>query len=301
MKIVELIIDEDDMYSGIDAISLVDSPAIEENFVALNKQKQYSFKTVNNEKRILMGALLVPNKTIYRKDGDEEYYIYFSKATIKKASEMYLMNGKQNNSTLEHNLKLSGISLVESWIVEDKDKDKSALYGLDVPVGTWVGAVKVNNDEVWNEYVKTGKVRGFSIEGYFADKTEKMSDVELETYNDYPDSAVNNAKKAIKYKEENGSSCGTQVGWTRARQLANREKLTRDTIARMASYKRHEGNSEGSYEDGCGAIMYDAWGGKSGVNWAINKLEQIDKKNLTNEIVAGLKLLEIKKLIIEGK
>lgn len=180
MKIVELIIDEDDMYSGIDAISLVDSPAIEENFVALNKQKKYSFKTVNNEKRILMGALLVPNKTIYRKDGDEEYYIYFSKATIKKASEMYLMNGKQNNSTLEHNLKLSGISLVESWIVEDKDKDKSALYGLDVPVGTWVGAVKVNNDEVWNEYVKTGKVRGFSIEGYFADKTEKMSNIENE-------------------------------------------------------------------------------------------------------------------------
>tara|TARA_B110000003_G_scaffold274965_1_gene316262 strand:+ start:725 stop:1321 length:597 start_codon:yes stop_codon:yes gene_type:complete len=180
MKIVELIIDEDDMYSGIDAISLVDSPAIEENFVALNKQKKYSFKTINNEKRILMGALLVPNKTIYRKDGDEEYYIYFSKATIKKASEMYLMNGKQNNSTLEHNLKLSGISLVESWIVEDKDKDKSSIYGLDVPVGTWVGAVKVNNDEVWNEYVKTGKVRGFSIEGYFADKTEKMSNIENE-------------------------------------------------------------------------------------------------------------------------
>ena len=180
MKIVELIIDEDDMYSGIDAISLVDSPAIEENFVALNKQKKYSFKTVNNEKRVLMGALLVPNKTIYRKDGDEEYYIYFSKATIKKASEMYLMNGKQNNSTLEHNLKLSGISLVESWIVEDKDKDKSSIYGLDVPVGTWVGAVKVNNDEVWNEYVKTGKVRGFSIEGYFADKTEKMSNIENE-------------------------------------------------------------------------------------------------------------------------
>lgn len=180
MKIVELIIDEDDMYSGIDAISLVDSPAIEENFVALKKQKQYKFKTVNTDKRILMGALLVPNKTIYRKDGDEEYYIYFSKATIKKASEMYLMNGKQNNSTLEHNLKLSGISLVESWIVEDKDKDKSAIYGLDVPVGTWVGAVKVNNDEVWNEYVKTGKVRGFSIEGYFADKTEKMSHIENE-------------------------------------------------------------------------------------------------------------------------
>ena len=173
MKIVELIIDEQDMFSGIEAISLVDNPAIEENFVALNKQKEYKFKSINDDKHILMGALLVPNKTIYRKDGDEEYYIYFSKKTIKKASEMYLMNGKQNNSTLEHNLKLSGLSLVESWIVEDKEKDKSALYDLDVPVGTWVGAVKVNNDEVWNDFVKTGMVRGFSIEGYFADKTER--------------------------------------------------------------------------------------------------------------------------------
>ena len=119
-----------------------------------------------------MGALLIPNKPIYRNGGEGEYYIYFSKDTIVKASQMFLQNGKQSNSTLEHNQALNGLTLVESWIVEDKAKDKTALYGLDVPVGTWMGSVKVNNDDVWNEYVKTNKVKGFSIEGYFADKME---------------------------------------------------------------------------------------------------------------------------------
>ena len=98
-----------------------------------------------------------------------------------------------------------------------------------------------------------------------------------ETYNDYPEAATNNAKRAIKYKEENGSSCGTIVGWTRARQLANRESLTRRTIARMASFKRHQQHKDVPYDEGCGGIMWDAWGGDAGVNWAIRKLEQIDK------------------------
>ena len=100
-----------------------------------------------------------------------------------------------------------------------------------------------------------------------------------ETYNDYPQSATNNAKKAIKYKEENGSDCGTNVGWTRAGQLARRESLSRDTIARMASFKRHQQHKDVPYDEGCGGLMWDAWGGTSGVEWAIKKLEQIDKKN----------------------
>lgn len=97
-----------------------------------------------------------------------------------------------------------------------------------------------------------------------------------ETYNDYPDAAVNNAKRALKYKEENGSDCGTPVGWTRARQLANRERISRDTIARMASFKRHQQNSDVPYSEGCGGIMWDAWGGTAGIEWAIRKLNQID-------------------------
>jgi hypothetical protein len=172
MKIVELILDENQDASGIEAISIVENPAIEEDFVAL-KSNEVKLAEIDKEKKILMGALLIPNKPIYRNNGEDEYYIYFSKDTVLKASQMYLTKGNQNNSTLEHQHSLSGLSLVESWLVEDEVHDKSRKYGMNVPVGTWMGAVKVNNDEVWNDYVKTGKVKGFSIEGYFADKMER--------------------------------------------------------------------------------------------------------------------------------
>ena len=109
------------------------------------------------------------------------------------------------------------------------------------------------------------------------EKLEAIS-IEMESYNDYPQAATNNAKRARKYKEENGSDCGTRVGWTRSAQLADRKKISRDTIARMASFKRHQQHKDVPYSDGCGGLMWDAWGGSSGINWAINKLKQIDKK-----------------------
>ena len=101
-----------------------------------------------------------------------------------------------------------------------------------------------------------------------------------ETYNDYPQEATNNAKRALKWKEEKGSSCGTPVGWTRANQLANREKISRETIARMASFKRHQQNKDVPYDKGCGGIMWDAWGGTAGIEWAIKKLDELDRKAL---------------------
>ena len=172
MRIVELILDEEQEDSGIEAISIVESPAIESDFVALNSQ-EIKLAEIDKEKKILLGALLIPNKPIYRNGDEGEYYIFFSKDTIVKASQMYLKNGYQNKSTLEHAQALKGLTLVESWIVEDEVQDKSRKYGLNVPIGTWMGAVKVNNDEIWQEYVKTNKVKGFSIEGYFADKMER--------------------------------------------------------------------------------------------------------------------------------
>ena len=171
MRIIELILDEEDLDAGVEAISIVESPAIESDFVAL-KNQEIKLAEVDKEKKILMGALLIPDKPIYRNGSEGEYYIFFSKDTIVKASQMFLQNGNQSRSTLEHNKALNGLTLVESWIVEDKAKDKTALYGLDVPVGTWMGSVKVNNEDVWNEYVTTNLVKGFSIEGYFADKME---------------------------------------------------------------------------------------------------------------------------------
>jgi len=179
MKIIELILDEEQEEAGIEAISIVESPAIESDFVAL-KDQEIKLAEVDSDKKILMGALLIPNKPIYRNGDEGEYYIYFSKDTVCKASQMYLKNGYQNNSTLEHSKVLEGLTLVESWLVEDEVHDKSRKYGLNVPVGTWMGAVKVNNDKIWDEYVKTKKVKGFSIEGYFADKMEQSKDVAKE-------------------------------------------------------------------------------------------------------------------------
>jgi hypothetical protein len=176
MRIVELILDEQQMASGIDAISIVEAPAIESNFVAL-KSHEVKFAKVDAEKRILMGPILIPDKPIYRKqiiDGElDEFYIYFSKDTVRKASQMFLMKGNQANATVEHELSVQGVCMVETWLKEDMEKDKSAIYGMNDPVGTWMGCLKVTNDQVWND-VKDGKFKGFSIEGYFADKM-KMS------------------------------------------------------------------------------------------------------------------------------
>ena len=172
MKIIELILNEEDEKSGIDAISVVESPAIESDFIALNKH-QIELKTIDDEKKILMGLALVPMKQIYRRNEktNEEYYIYFSKETIRKASQLFLKNSNQNNATLEHQTKIDGMTIVESWIVEDAKKDKSALYNFNAPVGSWMVSMKVDNPEIWKK-VKSGEVKGFSIEGYFAEKVE---------------------------------------------------------------------------------------------------------------------------------
>ncbi len=177
MNIIELVINEDEELSGVDAISVVEQPAIEEDFVALkNQQQEIKLAEVSAEKRILMGAALVPEKPIYRSNGEEEFYIYFSKDTVVKASQMFLKRGNQSKATLEHAEAIGGMTVVESWLVEDEVHDKSRKYDLNVPVGTWMVSMKVDNDEVWNDYVKTGKVKGFSIEGYFADKLQRPQD-----------------------------------------------------------------------------------------------------------------------------
>tara|TARA_Y100000592_G_scaffold2155_1_gene3368 strand:- start:12100 stop:12663 length:564 start_codon:yes stop_codon:yes gene_type:complete len=110
-------------------------------------------------------------------------------------------------------------------------------------------------------------------------KTHKEKEPYNETYNDYPQAATNNAKRALKWVDENGwGSCGTPVGKKRANQIANRESLSRDTIARVASFKRHQKDKDVPYSEGCGGLMWDCWGGTSMINWAIKKLEQIDNK-----------------------
>lgn len=382
-KIVELIIDENNEELAIDAISLVTEPAIEQDFVYFNKAKNnLTLAKIDEEKGLLVSPALIPNKSIYRYDADtnQEYYVYFTEATVKKASEMYLKHNNNNNATYQHESKITGVHTVESWIVENPEMDKSKLYGYDLPKGTWFVSMRIENEEI-KQQIKEGVLRGLSIEGYFVDKVQKMSKLakvgdidgmpvfntieeaqaaaqemgcegyhehelngevvympctdheiikelaeilemdcdcfdtelitpnpcqsgyepighkikdgrkvpncvpikakkktKLETYNDYPQGATNNAKRAIEFKEKNGSDCGTRVGWTRAGQLARRENISRDTIARMASFKRHQQHKDVPYTEGCGGLMWDAWGGSSGINWAISKLKEIDGK-----------------------
>ena len=330
MKIIELILDEANEIAGVEAISVVENPAIEEDFVALANQ-EIKFAEVNAEKRILMGALLVPNKPIYRRSGEEEYYVYFSKDTIRKTAELFLMKGNQNNSTLEHELPLNGLSLVESWIVEDDEKDKSRLYNMNVPVGTWMGAVKVNNEEVWNDYVKTGKVKGFSIEGYFADKMPRPQEsieeelskieeeeadtllakvkaiikgdkrvkggkkVEMESYSDYPDGVKNNAKRGIELNEKQNNKCATQVGKIRAQQLAKGEPVSVETIKRMYSYlsRAEEYYDEGDTQS-CGYISYLLWGGKAAKRWSEAKLKDLGELDLKKPCQDGYEMIGMK-------
>jgi len=315
MKLYELQIEED----GVDevfAISLVEAPAIESDFIYFDKQT-IQFAKVDTEQRMLIGPILIPDKQILRMDGEgQPYHVFFTKDTVKKLAQNYLMKKYTDKATLEHEGKIKGVHLVESWIKDNK-LDKSNGYGLNLPQGSWVGMFKITDDKIWNEYVKDGKVKGFSIEGLFSHKlihasedelfvkdVDNLTDleaeivlsyiknkikkdsrykvgkrVEMESYSDYPDGVKNNAKRALEYAEKNGwGSCGTPVGKQRANQLAKGEPISIDTIKRMYSFlSRHEGDlvSSKSYEDGCGKLMYDAWGGKAALGWSRNKLRQL--------------------------
>lgn len=178
LDVIELFIDDESDSDGIQAISLVESPAIEENFIALSKHK-VEFKSVDEDKRIIIGLALVPDKEIYRRKGDYEYKIKFSKETVRKGAEMYLKSLRNNNTTLEHQNLTTGVSIIESWIVEDVEKDKTALYGLNSVEGAWAVVMKVDNEEVWND-VKSQKYLGLSIEGMFTNREQEMSSDEKE-------------------------------------------------------------------------------------------------------------------------
>ena len=162
----------DEEENGVFAISHVLDPAIEAMYVFMGNEKDVEIKlaTVSDEKRIVVGPVLIPNQLILRKHpttGDP-FNIFFDAETIKHIQENFVSGSYQNNSTIEHDGKLiEDVSFVETWIKEDDVHDKSVLYGFDQPIGTMFAMQKVKNDDVWNDYIKTGKVKGFSIDGVF--------------------------------------------------------------------------------------------------------------------------------------
>jgi hypothetical protein len=299
IKVIELIIDEENEISGIDAISIVDDPAIQEDFIMLSSQ-EVKLAEVDQEKKILMGPALIPNKKIYRRSGDDEYYIYFSEDTVRKASELFLTKGYQNNATLEHDGDLDGLSVVESWIIDDTNQDKSRKYGFDLPNGTWMVSMKVYDDSVWSDYVKTGKVKGFSIEGHFADAMERPQE-QLPEYGDEELEALSLIEELteamevelrwrLRYGRDEVKGM-TRVGWRRANQLAKGQKVSRSTIARMASFNRHRRNAtidpdlRGTPWKDKGYVAWLGWGGTEGVNWAIRKMKQFRRGEFASMVI----------------
>ena len=148
---------------GVYGISLVENPAMEDEFIALSEQKKIvEFSAIDEKKKLLLGAVLIPNKKIYRNIDGKEFYITFTDETIGKLAHNFIKGGNQNNSSAEHNVQLSDVSFVESWQVENENIDKSALYGKKYSKGTWVVMAKVS-DEIYNE-ATNGTFKGFSID-----------------------------------------------------------------------------------------------------------------------------------------
>jgi hypothetical protein len=273
MKLYELKI-EDETTDEVFAISLVESPAIEVNWVAFDKE-QLMFASINKEQKMILGPVLIPEKRILRIDGEgQPYEVFFSKETVKKLAQNYLMKKYTDSATLEHDKKIKGVHLVESWIKEGK-LDKSNNYGMNLPEGTWVGLFKITDDKIWNDYVKTGKVKGLSVEALMEHKLVKASAeevyleknvedlteeeatlllgkinalikkdkrygkgqrIEMESFSDYPQSVRDAARIAREQNEKVGGKCMTLVGKRRAADLEAGRPLSRETIARMVSY-----------------------------------------------------------------
>jgi hypothetical protein len=164
MQTIELLI-SDESKDGVFAISLVENPAIQEDFVYLSSH-EIELKVVDEEQRIVVGYALIPDKEIYRKVNGKEFNIFFSKDTVKKTSELYMKQLNLNNVTVEHNKKIEGATVIESWITEDEKYDKVNMYNLKPIIGGWAVMMKIYNDNEW-EAVKRGEYKGFSIEGKF--------------------------------------------------------------------------------------------------------------------------------------
>ena len=179
-SIVELVIDDSNESLAIDAISLVTAPAIEENMVYMSRAKNnLTLAKIDTEKQEIISPALIPDKNIYRYDADtdSDYYVYFSKDTVKKCAYSYLKNNNHHKATYQHQDRVSGVLTVESWIIEDPKLDKSSLYGYNLPKGTWMVKMSITNSDLWDK-VKSGDIQGLSIEGFFTSKYQAMQKAE---------------------------------------------------------------------------------------------------------------------------
>ena len=204
---------------GVYGISLVENPAMQGMFVALS-ENEVKLAEVDKEKRILLGMVLEPNKLVYRNSKEGGYNIVFNEETIEQLAHNFYQANYQANSTIEHTGKrIEGVTFVESWVVENEDIDKQKLHGLNHPKGSWMVKMKVDNDTVWNDYVKTGKVKGFSIDGLI-----ELKEIKTEVKMGKTDSKLKDAFNSL----------GVALGLTEAKEVETKEvetELKTDEVA----------------------------------------------------------------------
>lgn len=241
MKTYEAIY-EPEINKGVYGISLVENPAMEGLFIALSKDEVVQFKEVDKQQQILTGLALEPNKPIYRNQNGEEFNIVFSEATIKDLAFGFLKNGHQNNSTLEHEDKITGVTFTESWIIEDEKNDKANALGFSYPKGSWMVTMKVDDPAIWEHYVKTGKVKGFSIDAMLSLKEVNLkSEIKMSEQKTIVDPIVSAIKKGFDDF------------------LANFSKGEKEVEVKFGSIKTSEGNAEIMFDGDMMAVGAKVW------------------------------------------
>lgn len=158
--------------SEVNKISFVAEPAIEINWFAFDNDgapKKFEFKTQDPQKQNVIGPLMVPNLPVYRKAKENmpECYVMMNAETIEVAEQKFMKRQYNNQINANHSDNVNGAYVIESWIIEDSNIDKSAKYGYSLPKGTWMGVVHCENEAFWDEFIKTGELKGFSVEGAF--------------------------------------------------------------------------------------------------------------------------------------
>jgi len=241
---------------------------------------------------MLISPALIPNKSIFRYDPntDSEYYVFFSKDTVRKASELYLKHNNHHKATYQHQDRVAGVLTVESWIKEGK-QDKSNLYGFDLPIGTWFVKMKIENDELWDR-IKSGELKGLSIEGYFVDRMEAMSKpvysddqilqelaemLNLKSYTDYPKGASQNSERALIENERLGRKA-TATGLQKGRKIASKSGLSLKTIKNIFNYLKNAKKSNTDDWNDYGTIAYNLYGGDVMYRWCKKILENQTSK-----------------------
>ena len=171
----EIVIDEFDE-TGISLISLVEDPAIMVKGMAFNNNSMMSFKQVDDDKQIIIGPALIPDMKIYREDDKfGQYYVTFSKETIAKMVEKFNKYGSNRKINIDHSNMMVDAFIIEDWLTEDLVYDKSRKYGIEVPVGTYMIMVKIEDKEFWQNEVKDNGKFGFSIEGMLGQQLVSLS------------------------------------------------------------------------------------------------------------------------------